>query len=57
MSVGRFLDEMFAAEQAAHRREQAISFAFGQVALADPDNHLTREQVAEVYERLLAERR
>jgi hypothetical protein len=38
------------AERAAYRREQAISFAWGQVASMKDGPKLTREQVAELYD-------
>lgn len=37
-------------EQARHRREQAISFTYGQLACMRGGERLTREQIAELYD-------
>jgi uncharacterized protein (DUF1810 family) len=42
--------ELTPAERAAHRREQAISFVWGQLASMKEGPKLTREQIAELYD-------
>ncbi len=46
-------DALSPEEKIAYRREQAISFAYGNVSLSNPD--VTREMVEEAFDRLAAE--
>lgn len=52
-------DSMSYEEKYAHVREQYISFAYGQVNLASREDgeRVTKEQVANIFDRLVAEGR
>lgn len=50
-------DALSPEEQRAHRREQAVSWVFGEMKLENEDSPVTREEIADLYDRVRPVRR